>query len=75
LTNDRHPTPAFDRQPGYPFSFLPVDGRIRVEFNGETIADSARTMIMDEDGHRPVYYFPPQDVRMDLLHRTEHSTH
>ncbi len=44
--------------------------RVRVVFNGETVADSSRMKMMHETRHLPVYYFPVDDVRMDLLDRT-----
>ena len=44
-------------------------------FAGETIADSVRTVMMQETGHQPVYYFPMEDVRMDLFEATDSSTH
>ena len=31
--------------------------RIRVMFNGETVADSNRALLMMEAWHRPAYYF------------------
>ena len=49
--------------------------RVRVQFNGETIADSTQALLMMEAWHRPAYYFPQSDVRMDLMHRTTNSTH
>ena len=49
--------------------------RLRVMMNGVTIADSTRMRILFEDGHLPIYYFPMADVRMDLLHKTTHTTH
>jgi uncharacterized protein (DUF427 family) len=42
---------------------------------GETIADSRRIKLLHEQGHLPVYYFPEEDVRMDLLEAMEHTTH
>jgi uncharacterized protein (DUF427 family) len=48
---------------------------VRVVFNGATIADSKRVKLLRETGHRPVYYFPREDVRMDLLQHTDHHTH
>jgi uncharacterized protein (DUF427 family) len=48
---------------------------VRVRFGGETIADSKHVLLLRERGHLPVYYFPPQDVRQDLLTPTAHSTH
>ena len=47
---------------------------VRVTFNGETIADSKRALLLRETGHLPVYYFPPEDVRHDLLEPTEQHT-
>ena len=49
--------------------------RIRVMFNGEAVADSTQALLMMEAWHRPVYYFPQTDVRMDLMRRTDESTH
>jgi uncharacterized protein (DUF427 family) len=48
--------------------------RVRVKFGGEVIADSKRAVLLRETGHLPVYYFPPEDVRQDVLTPTEHHT-
>ena len=48
--------------------------RIRATFAGRTIVDSRRAKLLHEHGHLPVYYFPEQDVRMDLLEPTSHRT-
>ena len=53
----------------------PTPKRVRVLFGGETIANSVRTLVMQETGHQPVYYFPMDDVRMDLMVATDSSTH
>jgi uncharacterized protein (DUF427 family) len=47
---------------------------VRVNFNGQTIADSKRAVLLRETGHLPVYYFPPEDVRQDLLTPTDLHT-
>lgn len=44
-----------------------VSDRIRVTFAGETIAQSDRGYRVLETSHPPVYYFPPDDVRRDVL--------
>ncbi len=49
--------------------------RMRGLFAGETIVDSHRVKLMHEYGHLPRCYFPHTDVRMDLLERSEHTTH
>ena len=48
--------------------------RVRVEFGGEAVADSTRALVMREADYAPVHYFPREDVRMDLLIRTAHTT-
>jgi uncharacterized protein (DUF427 family) len=48
--------------------------RVRVVLGGETVADSRRVKLMHETRHLPVYYFPEEDVRMDLLEATDHTT-
>lgn len=44
---------------------------VRVRLNGETVADSKRVKMLREAGHLPVYYFPREDVRMDLMEPTD----
>ncbi|MBK8259361.1 MAG: DUF427 domain-containing protein [Polyangiaceae bacterium] len=44
-----------------------VSKRLRVVFAGVTLVDSTRAVRVLETSHPPVYYFPPADVRMDLL--------
>jgi uncharacterized protein (DUF427 family) len=44
-------------------------------FNGETVADSRRVKLLHETGHLPVYYFPEEDPRHDLLEPSDHTTH
>jgi uncharacterized protein (DUF427 family) len=48
--------------------------RVRVMFGGETVADSRRVKLLHESGHLPVYYFPKEDVRMELLEESDHTT-
>lgn len=48
--------------------------RVRVMFGGETIADTRHAMLLREAGHVPVYYFPREDVRTDLMKSTDHHT-
>lgn len=45
----------------------PVTKRLRVVFNGVTIADTVRGHRVLETSHPPVYYFPSYDIRMDHL--------
>lgn len=43
---------------------------VRVSLNGETLADSTRTVALFETSLPTRWYFPPEDVRMDLLERS-----
>ena len=45
----------------------PVTKRLRVVFNGVTIADTISGHRVLETSHPPVYYFPPDDIHMDYL--------
>jgi uncharacterized protein (DUF427 family) len=49
--------------------------RVRATFAGETVVDSRHAKLLHEGEHLPVYYLPEEDVRMDLLEPTDHSTH
>jgi len=49
--------------------------RVRVMLGGQTVADSKHVMLLREERHLPVYYFPLDDVRMDLMAPSEHRTH
>lgn len=53
----------------------PSPRRVRVVYGGQTIADSKRVLLLRENGHVPVYYFPPSDVRTELLVPMKHQTH
>ncbi len=56
------------------FKWEPARRRVRAVFGGETVGDSRHAMLLLEFGHLPVFYFPQNDVRMDLLERTDHHT-
>jgi uncharacterized protein (DUF427 family) len=73
----RSPAGTFNFDPPPPGSALylePSPKRIRVVVAGETVADSRRAMLLHESGHQPIYYFPPEDVRGDLLEPSDRHT-
>src|SRR5258708_809872 len=51
-----------------------VSKRIRVVFNGVTIADTVHAKRVLETSHPPVYYIPPQDVQKQYLSLEADST-
>ena len=40
---------------------------LKIIFNGEIVAETNRAFRVLETSHPPVYYFPPEDVRMEFL--------
>jgi len=66
----------YDFEPGYVVFTLPAPKRIRVMAGGHTVADSTRALMLFESDHIPIYYFPLEDIRMDLFtpgNLTHHS--
>ena len=49
--------------------------RVRGYLDGELVVDSRRVKLVHEHGHLPVWYFPREDVRQELLEPTDHHTH
>lgn len=53
----------------------PSPRRVRVMVDGQTVADSRSVLLVRETRHMPVYYFPPEDLRTELLEPTDlHTT-
>jgi len=74
----REPAGAFNFEPPAPGKALylePTPKRVRVVVGGETVADSRAAFMLHESGHQPVYYFPPRDVRSELLEPSDRVTH
>jgi uncharacterized protein (DUF427 family) len=53
----------------------PFPRRVRARFAGEVVLDSARGALLHESNILPRLYVPLEDVRADLLERTDHATH
>ncbi len=74
----KQPAGTFNFEPPPPGRALylePTPKRIRVDVGGVTIADSRRAMMLHESGQQPIYYFPPDDVRADVLEPSDRHTH
>ena len=67
-------SPAYAKYPEHQVDVRPNDTRVRVEFGGESIADSTRGLRVLESRHDPVVYVPRDEVQMHKLERTEHTT-
>jgi uncharacterized protein (DUF427 family) len=71
------PAGSFNFDPPPPGSALylePTPKRIRAVVADEVVADSRHAMLLQESGHQPIYYFPPEDVRADLLEPSDKHT-
>ncbi len=49
--------------------------RVRAAFSGMCIAESTDIQLLFERGHPPVYYFPQEDLRHDVLVPSEKTYH
>jgi uncharacterized protein (DUF427 family) len=49
--------------------------RVRGYLDGELVVDSQRVKLLHEHGHLPIWYFPVEDVRQELLEASDHATH
>jgi uncharacterized protein (DUF427 family) len=58
----------FSFEPPEPLLYLdPYPARVRAILAGETVVDSRRALLLHESGHLPVFWFPRDDVRAELL--------
>jgi uncharacterized protein (DUF427 family) len=64
-----------DSPTGSVLLWWPVPQRIRALVGDETVVDSRNAKLLHETGYLPVYYFPDEEVRFDLLEPSEKRTH
>ncbi len=60
--------------PDHTVEFSPNPEPVVVEFGGERIAQSTRSVFLAEADYPPVLYLPIEDVRQDLISATDHHT-
>jgi len=68
-------SPGFQRKPDYPLEIVPSGKSVRVTLGGEVIAEANDAFVMTELDYSPAYYIPIGDVRLDLMEKTDHSSH
>lgn len=66
------PTSAPSRQG---FTIRPFAGTVTVSFSDAIVASSDRVIVLDENGHEPVFYIPFEDIYFEFLHKTDASSH
>lgn len=67
-------TSGFDERPDYRVDILARRNRVTVSIDDVVLADSSRCLLVDEQDHGLVFYFPPDDVRFDLLAPDDRTT-
>ena len=65
---------AFAEHPDYRVDLERSRERATVAWQGEVLADSTRALRVRETAHDEVTYFPREDVLMNLLERTDHTS-
>jgi uncharacterized protein (DUF427 family) len=66
---------AVEPATGSALIWWPVPQRIRAIVGRETLVDSRNAKLLHETGLLPVYYFPDEQVRFDLLVPSDKRTH
>jgi len=66
-------SPSFSQ--GLRFRWEDSRRRVRVVFAGITVAESTRVMLLHEFGRLPVFYFPLEDVRMEVMEKSSRRSH
>jgi uncharacterized protein (DUF427 family) len=61
--------------PDHPIAITPSAKRVTVSIGDTVIADSRHALSLKEAAYPAVLYIPRADVRMDLLIRSQHTTH
>ena len=61
--------------PDYRVDLCPESRRMRVRMGERVLAESDAALRVEETRHAPVWYFPRQDVRLELFERTAHDAH
>lgn len=70
-----NPAPGFRDVPRSHIVTRPAGRRARVMLGGEVLADSRDAIELREGSYAPVYYLPRQDVRMERLAGSPHTTY
>lgn len=61
--------------PGQPITLEPGPQRWRARYANRVIADTDNALILRERDLAPVVYFPREDVAMEYMGRSDHTTH
>jgi len=62
-------------EPDYGFHFTPYPHRVAARIGDQIVAESDAVMVLNETRLAPVFYFPREHVRMDLMVPSARRTH
>lgn len=65
---------ALTDRPDYRVDILPRRNRVTASVGTRVLADSQRSLLVDEQDHGLVFYFPAADVRLDLFLPDDRTT-
>jgi len=66
---------AYDKYPEHRLEFDEERVGLRVRVDGEVLAETTRGLKLREGRYPPVVYVPREDVHMERLRQSDHSTH
>ena len=65
---------GYVERPDYRVDLLARRNQVTASIGDLVLADSERCLLVDEQDHGLVFYFPPDDVRLDLLAEDDRSS-
>ncbi|HEY4928309.1 MAG TPA: DUF427 domain-containing protein [Acidimicrobiales bacterium] len=65
---------GYAERPDYRVDILSRRNRVTASVGDEVLADTNRSFLVDEQDHGLVFYFPPDDVRLDLFAPIDRSS-
>ena len=68
-------SPGFRLQPDYPLNIYPTEKLVSIIFADTIIAQTREALVMKESGYSPAFYIPRNDVHLDLMAKTDHSSY
>ncbi len=74
MSLNKGPAPGFINHPEHVVRITSSGHRWTVRNGDVVLANSRRTLVVEETGYERVIYFPPEDVSMELLIQIEHRT-
>lgn len=67
-----NPSPGFRARPDHAITLELFAGTVSVSVEGVEVARTKKAMVVREEGHKPAYYVPVEDIDGDHLVRSSH---